>query len=944
MKKILFIFVLLFSLGLFFTPSFSENISDIIKTGRQLYIKGEIEKALECFEKGYEISKKEGSDFEEGLCLLWIGIIKRKKGDLDGAVSYYLNSLSIFNKIKRYEYSGMVLEGIGDLYESSYEYAHSIDFFERALKDYENLNEPDLTLAVINRLGRNYEKVGDYKKSVELYEKYVELCKTGNNSNGVAGGLSNLGYIFTLEGNYQKAIEYFENSIDICRNTGNIEGEAAVTLNIGRLYSLQGNYKNALFYYEESLKLRKRIGDEIGCALPLNNIGVMYDKEGDYNKAIEYYEKSKKIYKKLGSKDDLARLSNNIGFANKSLNNFDVALSYFKEALSIFKETKNQNGESVLLSNIGFLLLDIKNSKEAFEYLKQSFAISEKLMDLEGLWISGYGMGLCMEEARNLREAFNYYKNSVNYIEKLHKMSFGSEEDKAISFSSKSHVYNSLVRVLLMLEKKGEIIPQKDKYFLDNEGNRFVGNNYPEIAYYFAEKGKARAISEILQGVRAVLDFDPALKGERDKIISRISILQRKYESLRFSPDVSGTVLSDLRNMISKEEDNLRKIKEKTLKTATFYSDFLYPSPPTLTDAIENLPPDTAVIEYVLSDKDICYFIIKKNGFNYGIIDIKDIKLDQIIKKFLLSAKDLKGLNFNKNLSEKIYDLVFSPFEKNICDVKNLIIIPDGALNYMPFEILSKSGSFVGETFNISYAPSINFLRLTKHDNSGDYGLLGLGYPEYDGALKDNSENACPNLSRGYFNSKGITWMPLPGTKREFEAISSVFKGKKEIYLGINANEDIFKKRASDFSIIHFATHGMFDDNEPILYSSIILAGANSDVSSGDNDGYLRAIEIFNLKLNADLVVLSGCETGLGENLNGEGLMGLSTAFICAGAKSLIVSLWPVDDDACAKLFGYFYGNLEDMSPKDALWHAKLKLMQEYPQPFYWAAFILVGE
>jgi len=338
-------------------------------------------------------------------------------------------------------------------------------------------------------------------------------------------------------------------------------------------------------------------------------------------------------------------------------------------------------------------------------------------------------------------------------------------------------------------------------------------------------------------------------------------------------------------------------------------------------------------------DTEIYCFILKKEGLQVRRETLEREEFCDTVSDLLSSIRQQDKPGTGKEQAQKLYTLIVKFLKADIATSRELIVIPDGLLNYIPFEVLHDGEHFLVETHTISYAPSVSFLLGSRHQRKTAEGFLGFGEPAYDEG--GGSIARVESLTRGYFRSREVAWTPLPGTRKELETIKKLVPGEKALFLGKDATEEKVKELASQYGTLHFATHGMLDDRKPLLYSALILAGANSRETDDGNDGYLRAAEIFTMSLNCDLVVLSGCQTGLGKNLSGEGLLGLSTAFFHAGAQSLIVSLWPVDDESTARLFGYFYENLLTLPRAEALREAKLRLMKEKESPFYWAPFIL---
>jgi CHAT domain-containing protein len=336
----------------------------------------------------------------------------------------------------------------------------------------------------------------------------------------------------------------------------------------------------------------------------------------------------------------------------------------------------------------------------------------------------------------------------------------------------------------------------------------------------------------------------------------------------------------------------------------------------------------------------------------YKLPDEKKIKEQVETIRFALLDPKQEASDFFSKAGCLLYEELIKPAEPYLSGKSRLIIIPDGILNYLPYEVLltdnkqiAQKGSysalpFLVKKYPVSYGQSASVLKtlLSEQKKSGitkpgNKKLIAFGDPISD--TKDVPLFASP-----------ASYNRLQYSRQEVERISALFKEKNsEIYLGKDATEENLKRNSNlkNFNYLHFATHGSIDEEKPDLSSLVLAKGANSS-----EDGYLQASEIFNLKLNADLVVLSACQTGLGKLVRGEGMVGLTRSFMYAGTPSVLASLWSVSDLSTASLMEQFYRNLikNKLSKTEALRKAQLTLMsdEKYAHPFYWAPFVLFGD
>jgi CHAT domain-containing protein len=305
--------------------------------------------------------------------------------------------------------------------------------------------------------------------------------------------------------------------------------------------------------------------------------------------------------------------------------------------------------------------------------------------------------------------------------------------------------------------------------------------------------------------------------------------------------------------------------------------------------------------------------------------------------------------------ARRLYKMLIGPVEVTLRGERNLVIVPDGVLYYLPFESListAEGGSarFLIEDYAVAYAPSAtvfgNLLAEPgKQARPRSHELLAYGDPAFGSATNVAGTSRLGDVVRGVYQSAGIKFPPLPNTRAEVETIGALYPAaRRKIYIGPNATEASVKsEHLPSYKRLHFATHAVLDEQVPAR-SGVVLSLANT----GNEDGILRTNEIFNLELNADLVVLSACQTGLGTLVKGEGMVGLTRAFLYAGSPRVVVSLWEVNDRATADFMKTFHQKMkEGQSPGLALRAAKLNMLQSgsaaYRHPYFWTPFVLVG-
>jgi len=526
---------------------------------------------------------------------------------------------------------------------------------------------------------------------------------------------------------------------------------------------------------------------------------------------------------------------------------------------------------------------------------------------------------------KNFKKALESYKNSIRIIEDI-RSQIKLEELKAsyIGTDKRVKAYHNLIDLLITLH---HLEPEK---WYDLE------------AFNYLERAKARAFLDGLEisQVNISRGIDFKLLNKEKELMKDISKLYTKLLDAELSPQEKNIIHEELNNYESKLETLKREIRTKS----PAYADLKYPEIITLEETQkEILDEKTAFFAYVIGEEKSYLFVITKNDLRIFSIPSRD-ELQKQVSDYLKVISDKENQNFR--LGYVLYQKLVHPgLEKNM---KNLIFIPDDILNFLPFEALiidDKKKDWLIEDYKIAYVPSISsFREITQHKKSKKakphMEILGFGDPFFGSLETEENGN---DIFQNFYSSNAFNFSRLKYSSHEIQRISSLFKKTKtKFFLRETATEEQLKKHnLADYKIIHFATHSLIDDKKPAR-SSIVLS-LDEDPKE---DGFLQMREVYNLKLNSELVVLSACQTGLGQFIKGEGIEGLNRAFFYAGSSSVLMSLWSVNDQASYQLMERFYYHLRSAeSIMNALRKAKLEMISSDTlfHPYYWAGFIVSG-
>ncbi|OUC14265.1 MAG: hypothetical protein B0A82_13385 [Alkalinema sp. CACIAM 70d] len=819
----------------------------LLQKGIQQFQTSQFAAALQSWQQALILYRAINDRQGEGEALVGLGNAYDALGNHPKAIEHHEQSLAIAREVKDRQGEGRSLSHLGSAYDALGNYPKAIAYQEQSLAIARELKNQLEEGAALGNLGNAYFFLGDYPKAIKCYEQSLAIAKELKNRRGESNSLGNLGNAYFLLGNYPKAIEYHEQSLAIKRRIQDRRGESNSLGNLGSTYSALGNYLKAIEYHEQSLVVAREIQDRPGESYSLGNLGNAYFFLGNYPKAIEYYEQSLAIKRAIQDRRGESNSLGNLGSIYHVLGNYSKAIEYQEQSLAVAREIQDRLGESQSLSNLGSVYDTLGNYPKALQYQKQSVAIARKIKYQPGEGYSLNDLGFTLFKLNRLAEAESTLRSAIAIHESLRT---GLVDRNKISIAdTQKNAYINLQKVL-------------------------IAQNKPEAALEIAERGRARALVELLT--------------------SRFNH--------QFQTDLQNTIQAPNVNTIRQ----ISKTQNATLvQYSIAYGEQLYiwVIKPTgeITFRSTQLDPSQTLAQLVGNSRR-----------DLGVRGRASVKISQ------------QPISSNQTDSlAQLYQLLISPIVQDLPTDPNqrIIFLPQGELFLVPFAaLLDAQNHPLIEHHTISTAPSIQTLALTH---------TLAQRPKTKGGTVIVGDPQMPTYN-------GQPLQPLPAARQEAIAIGQQLNTTPLI--GAQATKATVLQQMTSAKFLHFATHGLLDR----VYGDI--PGAIALTPSGQDNGFLSAGEIFNLKLNADLVVLSACDTGRGE-ITGDGVVGLSRSFIAAGAPSVVVSLWAVNDQSTSDLMQEFYRQLKQQPDKaQALRQAMLTTKQRYPDPSHWAAFTLVGE
>ena len=861
--------------------------------GSIYYRQGRYGEALETYQQALEVVREVGDRPGEGVVLNGFGSVYRAQGRYAEALDYYQRALAIMREVGNRASEGRTLDNIGQVYDSQGRYAEALEVFQQALEIAREVGDRTGKGTTLNNIGGIYHAQGRYTEALETYQQALEIRREVNDRAGEGVTLNNVGEVYHNQGRYGEALEAFQQALVILREVGDRFGEGATLSNIGVIYHRQGRYPEALDAYQQALAVTREVGDQAGEGTTLNNIGGIYHAQGRYTEALETYQQALEIAREVGDRVGEGVTLGNIGTVYDYQERYAEALEVFQQALEIAREVGDRFGEATMLNNIGALYDDQGRYVEALNYYRQALAIDRELGNRasEGSTLSN--IGFAYQQQGEIDEALAYCEQAIDVLESVRAVA-GSEAGRAGFIAQHASLYNRAVGLYHQQGQDAEAFRTSERgrarAFLDSLTTGYVELSDNAAADLWNREQEAYAVRQATQDAlaraRALDPPDPALVADLE---AQLAAAEEEYAAALAAIEARGGQLAAL---VPGRSAVLELSKVQAL-----------------------LDEQIALVSYFVMEDETLAFLTTHDGFHTIALDVSREDLKQQIQAF----RNFPNLNVaHPESAVTLYDWLIAPLEAHLVSPspRHLVIIPHNVLHYLPFAALTDGERYLVDDYVITYLPSASALPFIQ-GNTGHTPepLLVLGNP----ATSD------PDLR------------PLKYAEQEAETLADLYSTQP--LLGEAATESALREQAPQAGLLHLAAHGGYNPYNP-LYSAIALA------PDGENDGLLEVHEVYGLDLNnADLVVLSACETQLGELSAGDELVGLTRAFFFAGTPSVVATLWSVDDRPTGLLMEHFYTHLRDgMGKAEALRQAQLDVREEYPNPYYWSAFVLSGD
>jgi CHAT domain-containing protein len=860
-------------------------------------------------------------------------------GNYSSAVDYYYRAAGRFELLgDELELARTYSSIVGSLIYLS-EFEKGLQLAERARVIFErHHDEIRLARLEVNR-GNLFHRLDRFQEAIECYDRAHSILEKTDDYEGIAGIKSNLATCLIVLNRHEEALKTYQEVRTFCQEHNMPLLVAQADYNIAYLYYQRGQYSRALEMLSAAAERAKELDDlqHLGlCDLDQSEIYLELNLSRD---AIELSERAAEVFRQLGMRYELAKAITNAATAHAQLKNMFKALEMFDQSREMFEAEGNRVWVAIVDLYKATIYFTTGRHFEAIDLCRRALSVFETQQLMTK---SIYAQILMTKILLGLNKPYEAKENADSAKVKLEKVStpwlnyqcnftlglaqeaLGETEAAAESFSAAITALETIRGNIIADELKITFFKDKLSVYerlialcLDAPGGERIRE-----AYDYVERSKSRALVDLLSsGVgqvrRAkaasgeVVDHIQQLREELNWFYSKVNIEETQRQT------GSDEKITEMRDLIRQREIRLTKIlRQLPLKDeeyAALHSVVLVP-----TERIQrSLSPSQTLIEYYIVQDQIHAFLLTQEGLKIvlGIGDVAKAKNELDLLKYQLSkfnfgsdyVKAHRGhlqKSIDTHLSD-LYDSLFRPLEAHL-DGHELVIVPHGFLHYVPFHALKRGDVYTVDQFTISYAPSASVFRLcSSRPASAKKQTLVMGIPD----------------------------ARIPFVEEEAQQVSMILPNAS-LLLGEEATEEKLKSMGAEASILHIASHAVFRNDNP-MFSSIQMGTS-----------WLNLFDIYNIELDSDLVVLSGCGTGMSRIIDGDEIVGLARGFFYAGTRSLVVSLWNAYDRSTAELMQSFYTHLHD-DQRDIAGSLRLamqELREKYPHPYYWAPFFLMGK
>lgn len=957
--------------------------------GFALFLKSQDAQAVRVLRPAVALQLELGDKPKAALLLQVIATAHTRLGKRQEAIAAYQELLALQRQLGDRKGEAESLQDIAMQYVLLAQHPIALQYIREALPIQKEVGNQKGIAKCLQIIGVAGAMLGSQQQAVEVFQESLPYWRALGDRGGEAQTLHTLGSLHGALGDPQRQIDRYAQALEIWRETKNGAQEASTLLRLGAAHLTLGQYDRALDHVQRALQLHRDRADQAGQAAALGTLARIHAALDQDPQALARLQEALALQRLVGDRRGESESLQDLALRQSLLGRKAEARQNLEAALPILQGLHDRRGEAFALSWIAVFAREAGRAQEAQQTFDAALAVTRdakdriaeatvRLMRGDHLALAArpelaekeYAQALSLFEAAGDRAAEQQTLVRSSQVQRqlgkyaaavasLRRATTILEETRAslrATTAKMAYVGRELDAPALLVGLLAELAQ-------DGAGNQNqaappfalpeAGTDYVTAALHYHERWKARTLVELLARARGAewrAPIDPRTLDEERTLLGKQRSALEAQEQPDGNPDEKKQRLAETTRALGELVARMRQAKDPATRA---YATLKYPDPVRV-DQIP-LAANEALLEYAVLDRETLLWVVERGR------KARLYRLPLPAKQVTERVRDLRQLltssgpatargavvegvpagpdaqRRREQLQAQLYNELLAPALAELDAGKRLIVVPDQALLSLPFEVLTRptaTGSqYVGAQWAIQYYPSATALAINRQARPGAApgprrAVLGVGDPAY-----------------------GAKFAALPATRHEILAIGKLFgmgASSPGILLGASARESTLKElgrsgELARYDYVHLATHGVLREEVPALGQAALVLSLGA---AGNDDGFLTMNEILELPLHAELVVLSACQTGRGQEVRGEGVVGLTRAFLHAGTRSIVVSLWSVADESTAQLMTRFYHHLiaSKLDKAEALRRARVDLMATHPHPFHWAPFVLVGE
>jgi CHAT domain-containing protein len=936
------------------------------------------QESVKAYERSLVLSHAAADAEGERQSLASLCFLHAAHGDNERALAECTRSLDRATNANDSRSEAESLNGFGEIYYSRDELQKALDFHSRANTTWQRLGDKRGQARSLRYIGFSYAAMRDYPKALDAHRQSLALWQAAGDTRNQIGTLVAMGFLYARISETQESLNLFYQALNVNSAMRCHDLEGQLFSGFAHAYNDLGEQQKSLSYYEQAFSVYKAQGDDWGQGAVKLEMGMIYFSSGKYDQALTNYQEALQAYRRIGRRSAMSIVMREIGRVYDKRGDETAALDYYRQSLAMVSAREEPYEAAYTFNYIARLHERKGDRQKALEYYGEALKLNREVQD-------PYGHAMILVSLARIHKQLNQLETARTYIEEALKISetsrakVASQDLRASYFASVREQFELYTELLMMLHEK---LPSR---------------GFDVVAFEVSERARARSLLETLSesniDIRQGVD-EALLKSERE-LLQQISAKTEKRIQLLAS-NSSRTEAAAIEKDVEALSRQYQQVQGQIRATSPRYEALAQPLPLTAT-AIQRdvLDPQTVLLEYLLGDERSWLWVVTPNSLKafplpprneiesevrqvYGSLTERNRSVAGETIKDRTARFAAADVEYKKSAA-KLSRMILLPAVDELRS-KRLVIVADGALHYIPFAALPDASASPSTTQKqppplivnheiVSLASASTLARMRDQLRERPKAPKTVAvfadpvFNKIDARVEANVSNrrrkpanekpgiesdfVARRALRSFADGGGQPFDRLPFSRREGKAIvDMVPAGEGTLVMDFDASRaSVTSASLAQYRIIHLATHGLLNSDYPEL-SGVVLSLV--DHNGREQAGFLDLSEIYKLKIGADLVVLSACQTALGREIKGEGLIGLTRGFMHAGAPRVVASLWQVDDAATANLMREFYKAmlLEGMRPAEAMRAAQMRtwINDQELSPYYWAAFTLQGE